>query len=364
MTHERIEALRRLLTSVRNVAFLTDTEARVQWCNRPEGERLLKDGLMLMLNEPLDLPLSCELSRPVLYEGSARILRMVPITDEDGNTEGYWGELLDDRMYDDLHRRSLERAFSLTPLFRQSVSSIINLAHSLMLALDSADMVDQKELARLQINNCYRMLRAITNWDEAQRYQYGEYAPRLVNVTRLFADICGACAGMIRGEGQSFRYSVPKEPVYTTLDPDRFLIALMNLLSNSLEYAFAAVEVELLMEIHGSDLVITVSDNGHGLSPQVFVQARDTGFVRDKISPHYERFGLGLFLADSFVRMAGGSILLTGKQNEGTVITMRLPITEDRDAPPYLESQTSDYLTNRFSPLYIYLADVCNLKLY
>ena len=71
--------------------------------------------------------------------------------------------------------------------------------------------------------------------------------------------------------------------------------------------------------------------------------------------------GLGLPIVKQVAEMHGGSCGLTSEFNLGTTVAIRIPIT-DAESEPLVESVCDGYILRKFSPLFLYLADVCEIN--
>lgn len=59
----------------------------------------------------------------------------------------------------------------------------------------------------------------------------------------------------------------------------------------------------------------------------------------------------------------GGDIFLTSEQNHGTSAAIRLPFSENPSAN-LVHADTSKYVTDKFSDLYILFAELCEINLF
>ena len=92
----------------------------------------------------------------------------------------------------------------------------------------------------------------------------------------------------------------------------------------------------------GFALALTVADNGPGCAPS----AGDRGL------------GLGLEVARRYARAYGGRLLAGSAPERGACFSLCLPL-----CPPGAAPSVPDYMADRFSPLYVQLAPVCDLPL-
>ena len=115
---------------------------------------------------------------------------------------------------------------------------------------------------------------------------------------------------------------------YATADigADSLKQVLLNLVQNAREALQAAgpndggVSIDVREEPTGISIV--VSDDGPGIAPEVLARVFDP-FVTTKERVH--GVGLGLFVAESTIRAAGGTISARNQQNGGAMFTIALP---------------------------------------
>jgi signal transduction histidine kinase len=116
-------------------------------------------------------------------------------------------------------------------------------------------------------------------------------------------------------------------PVAIRADPVRLAQVLDNLVGNALRYTPAGGHVGLGMEPAGKDVVISVRDDGPGLTPDQAARVFERFYRAD---PSRSRdaggSGLGLAITRSLVEAMGGSVSVTSEgPGRGTTFTVRLP---------------------------------------
>lgn len=101
---------------------------------------------------------------------------------------------------------------------------------------------------------------------------------------------------------------------------------MLNLLMNAIE-AMSPVDREVRKIVVGSELtdaqeaVVTVQDNGEGLSPEAITRIFDP-FVTTKTSG----MGMGLSICRTIVESHGGDLTVTSTQGQGATFRVRLPV--------------------------------------
>ncbi|MFB9151702.1 hybrid sensor histidine kinase/response regulator [Roseovarius ramblicola] len=155
-------------------------------------------------------------------------------------------------------------------------------------------------------------------------------------------------------EGIRIDYHLKASPSVVSLDRDRLQSSLLNLAINAshaigergqitietsnavLDAAYAQRHTEV---VPGSYVVLSVSDNGCGMSPDVLAQAFDPFFT---MKGSGVGTGLGLSSVYGFVKQSGGHAKIYSEVGHGTTVKLYLPGNEgeaaDRDVPKPPES--------------------------
>ncbi len=114
------------------------------------------------------------------------------------------------------------------------------------------------------------------------------------------------------------------------LDRDTFKLALWNLLDNALKYSGNQPEICVKISSGDSEVILSVSDNGPGISASDQTRIFDK-FVRgsDTALAGVTGTGLGLALVKKIVDEHGGKIILESERNVGSTFSLILPIREE-----------------------------------
>ena len=115
------------------------------------------------------------------------------------------------------------------------------------------------------------------------------------------------------------------EPVLVVVDPSRIDQVLVNLVSNALKYSAQGGEVRLGIAQQNGRVVITVRDQGVGISAadqeQLFHPFVRSEAIRGSVSGT----GLGLYITRQIVEQHGGMITVESEPGRGSCFTIRLP---------------------------------------
>ena len=122
-------------------------------------------------------------------------------------------------------------------------------------------------------------------------------------------------------------------------DPTQLEQVIVNLVLNARDSMPSGGRIAIEARVSNQQWVcITVTDAGHGMSPEVLSQIFEPFF-----STKEQGTGLGLSTVHSIIEQAGGSITAASELYAGTTITLMLPRVEDSHDHPTAS-------THRFVP--------------
>jgi PAS domain S-box-containing protein len=124
-----------------------------------------------------------------------------------------------------------------------------------------------------------------------------------------------------------FDSSVDHIHVYT--DADMLKTILLNLVSNAIKFTNTGGKITINAEQNSENVIISVSDNGIGISPYDLVKLFDISEVlTTKGTAGETGTGLGLLLCKEFVEKNGGKIWVESEVGKGSQFKFTLPIIE------------------------------------
>lgn len=175
--------------------------------------------------------------------------------------------------------------------------------------------------------NFYRLLRLARHLELAERCGEEEGEPaaqQAVDLALLCREVSYSAAKLAEKFGAVFKEEVPGGVIPSAGDRELLEIMLLELVSNALKAAGKDGEAGLTLNTNGNRVLITVWDNGPGMT-----QAELTA-VMDGSSPEsLPKPGTGLRLGLPIARYAaaahGGAILLESREGCGLRCTISLP---------------------------------------
>ncbi|MFM2136737.1 MAG: hypothetical protein RL021_2137, partial [Bacteroidota bacterium] len=147
--------------------------------------------------------------------------------------------------------------------------------------------------------------------------------PAVVDVQQILEQ----CLHLFRKSSEhEFHFNGSADPVFVKADPAQLNRVFSNLLKNAIQ----AIPTErrgiitVGLTVQRDQVVITVQDNGVGISddqrPRIFVP---------NFTTKSGGTGLGLAMVKNIVEQSGGGVAFESVPGEGTVFTVRLPLTDE-----------------------------------
>jgi two-component system, cell cycle sensor histidine kinase DivJ len=120
-----------------------------------------------------------------------------------------------------------------------------------------------------------------------------------------------------------------------TGDPRAFKQIVLNLVSNAIKFTERGGTVTVSAGVEGSRLMLRVTDNGVGIAADDLKRIGDPFFQAGKTyQRRHEGTGLGLSIVKSLVELHAGEIIVQSKIDEGTTVSVALPLAFTPPAPP------------------------------
>jgi signal transduction histidine kinase len=132
--------------------------------------------------------------------------------------------------------------------------------------------------------------------------------------------------GLIESRAQQLQLDLPPGPLRADVDPLRLGQVMANLIHNAAKYTGERGEIRVTARAEAGHIVVRVSDNGAGMTPELLAHAFDL-FVQGErgVRRSHGGLGVGLTLARTLVELHGGTITAASPgPGKGTEVTVRL----------------------------------------
>lgn len=130
-----------------------------------------------------------------------------------------------------------------------------------------------------------------------------------------------------RSETHHLAIDFPSDFPIVDADPIRVRQVLRNIIDNSIKYSPNGGLVVIHGEVRPTDVVISVADQGVGLSPEDLIPLFDKYFrVKSPVGYHVPGTGLGLPVVRAVIEAHGGRVWAESKVGEGTTLYFSIPL--------------------------------------
>ncbi len=149
-----------------------------------------------------------------------------------------------------------------------------------------------------------------------------------VDVAELLEEAVAVAREQPTVEGRQVSLVLPQVPWPVPMilgDRDLLFLALYNLLDNALKFTHAGDTVEVRAFDDGNAVVIEVADTGPGI-PEDEIPRVWEELYRGRDARGVPGSGLGLALVRAVIERHGGRVKLRSRVDQGTVVTVRLPV--------------------------------------
>ena len=174
----------------------------------------------------------------------------------------------------------------------------------------------------------HNLLEAILMWTRAESGRL-LYKPQVVNLKTTANDILEILKPSANKKSITLNCLVEEE-LTVVADPEMLKTVLRNLLSNAIKFTHKEGRVSINALQTESNIVITVSDNGIGIAPDIQSMLFDISQVHTTSGTANESgTGLGLLLCKNLVAKHDGIIWVESEEGKGSEFKFTLPIIKD-----------------------------------
>ncbi|HYD82200.1 MAG TPA: ATP-binding protein [Paucimonas sp.] len=148
-----------------------------------------------------------------------------------------------------------------------------------------------------------------------------------LDIKNIISDAVEQVSPLIVSRQHHLELQLPQESAGVLGDQKRLVQVIANLLNNSAKYTPDGGHIVLRLEVWAQEVVLTVTDNGIGMEPDLVLRVFDLFAQAERTSDRSQGgLGLGLALVKSLATLHGGSVQAYSKGlGAGSTFTVRLP---------------------------------------
>ena len=203
-------------------------------------------------------------------------------------------------------------------------SEMIAQEQSLMLGA-----AQRKEYAELINDSGQHLLSVVNGILDMSKMESGnfELTPEPFAPRAALINCCNLLALRARENGVDLSADVPQDLPIVTGDPRAFKQIVLNLVSNAIKFTEHGGRVKVSAGVEGARLLLRIMDTGVGIAADDLKRIGDPFFQAGKTyQRRHEGTGLGLSIVKSLVNLHSGEMSIESKIDEGTTVTIALPI--------------------------------------
>lgn len=192
------------------------------------------------------------------------------------------------------------------------------------------DATRRKEYAQLINDSGQHLLSVVNSILDMSKMESGsfEILPEPFAPREVLLSGSNLLALKARDNGIELVTRVPENLPQMVGDPRAFRQIILNLVSNAIKFTERGGRVTISARVEGARMVLRVVDNGVGIAQEDLKRIGDPFFQAGKTyQRRHEGTGLGLSIVKSLVALHRGEIDVQSKVEEGTTVTVMLPLT-------------------------------------
>jgi signal transduction histidine kinase len=232
-----------------------------------------------------------------------------------------------------LERMKDEFVLTASHELRSPLTSVQGFAELLIL---EKDQLSEKhaETVEIILDNTRHLVRLLNDLLDLARSDAGRLTinPTRSEVGPIVAGAARLIMGLTNSRQQRLEVEIESDLPQVSIEPDRIMQVLVNLLTNATEYCPEGSTIKVTASSVGSEVEIAVADNGPGIPKDQRDHVFDR-FTRGDVglTQRVGGTGLGLAIAKSLIELHGGAIGVTSKEGEGATFRIVLPALSDRE---------------------------------
>ena len=195
----------------------------------------------------------------------------------------------------------------------------------------------RKEYAQLINDSGQHLLSVVNGILDISKMESGsfELCPEPFTPRAALLNCCNLLALKARENDIDLVTRAPRDLPDMTGDPRAFKQILLNLVSNAIKFTERGGTVTVSAAVEGPRLVLRVSDTGVGIAADDLKRIGNPFFQAGKTyQRRHEGTGLGLSIVKSLVGLHAGEMSVQSRVDEGTTVTVALPLAFTLPAQP------------------------------
>lgn len=252
--------------------------------------------------------------------------------------------------------------------FQAPITRIINTLSPIAHKLELLEQYEDLEYLNSIASNCYQMLKNSVMISEYYKLINSQVTlkPQKIVLNSYLDELIKALQIMLMDSNHNIIFEPSNGLVITEFDEEYLSIALFHIILNSCMFSPRDSTIKLSLKSNNGFAYITVTDEGEGISNEDLSKIFTPFYCNSSKIQAKELNGLGIGLptAKKIIETMGGNIFVSSGQSNGASVSLSIPIKDELSSELTLKTNSRKYFTNRFSNMYIYFSEICNISFY
>ncbi len=254
------------------------------------------------------------------------------------------------RLYGEMRQADLRKDEFLATLAHELRNPLAPIHHALQVMRQTTNPVEQRTNREVIERQVRQLVHLVDDLLDVSRVSRGKLDLRKgpVTLAEVLKSGIETSRPLVEAQGHALTVTLPPEPVWLFADLTRLAQVFSNLLNNSAKYTEPGGQIALTAGVEGREVLISVSDTGIGISPDMLPHVFDVFRQAANAGEHAQGgLGIGLTLVRRIIELHGGSVEARSQGlGQGSEFVVRLPA----DVPPPAPSSADTANPSRIEP--------------
>ncbi|MBU6338385.1 MAG: response regulator [Rickettsiales bacterium] len=195
---------------------------------------------------------------------------------------------------------------------------------------DTGNSISQKVQSSLEVinKNALRLLKLVNDLLDITKLEEGKSDLKLqkLEVNNLVAGLSDSVSHLAKLKGVRIVKNIMTKDLFIAADVDAMEKIILNLLGNAIKFTDKGGEIKVSTSIQENDIVISIADDGIGISsdnlPYIFDRFKQ---VDSSSTRKYQGTGLGLALVKELTELQKGQVSVESVIDNGTIFKLSFP---------------------------------------
>ena len=358
MNTKYFDTLKDIYSSSTIKTIITDEEFKVIWTNDSEIEELILQKSALCIFEfGTKIPTSSSIFsgmldgipyayNVILYNNDEQKFFIIEIMSRDVISDHYNGV-------------TFEAYYLKAAEIRQAVFEISNAALNIYDIFESTECYNEISLLNVQMRGCYKILSDFSSIPEIGKYHDNAMESKIFNLSEFISKMQTAFQKILSKSENVITFET-EEDLYIEANIDSLTHALVDAILYIIHQSEKLPLINITVKKISDDIMINISNNGYYIEADGHQEYNEDYLNKYCNKSKGSSFDIEMYVIKQFCKRFNGRLYLSSGIKGQRSIGIRLPQANGKDMINQQELTTkfTEYFSNRFSPVYIALADV------